>query len=111
MGRLCFSVTECTVFQYSHENFQSLQGLRVWNQGFFGCSSNIMDSSQKQLAVLFLDLDHFKNVNDTHGHRIGDALLIEVAKRLKTAIREEDTVSRQSGDEYCLGLMRSLQRV
>jgi diguanylate cyclase (GGDEF)-like protein/PAS domain S-box-containing protein len=60
--------------------------------------------SNQQLAVLFLDLDHFKNVNDTLGHRIGDVLLVEVAKRLKAAIREEDTVSRQGGDEFMLVL-------
>ncbi len=55
-----------------------------------------------QLVVMFVDLDHFKNVNDTLGHRIGDALLITVAVRLKSAVREVDTVSRQGGDEFVL---------
>ncbi|PKO72043.1 MAG: diguanylate phosphodiesterase, partial [Betaproteobacteria bacterium HGW-Betaproteobacteria-17] len=55
-----------------------------------------------QLVVMFVDLDHFKNVNDTLGHRIGDALLIAVASRLKSAVRDVDTVSRQGGDEFVL---------
>ncbi|MBU0594226.1 MAG: diguanylate cyclase [Gammaproteobacteria bacterium] len=53
-----------------------------------------------QLAVLFIDLDHFKEVNDTYGHAAGDAILIEVARRLKTAVRESDAVARLSGDEF-----------
>ncbi len=55
-----------------------------------------------QLVVMFVDLDHFKNVNDTLGHRIGDALLIAVAARLESAVRDVDTVSRQGGDEFVL---------
>jgi len=54
------------------------------------------------LAVCFLDLDNFKPVNDNHGHKVGDKLLVEVASRIKQTIREEDTVSRQGGDEFTL---------
>jgi len=56
----------------------------------------------KQLAVCFLDLDDFKPVNDNHGHETGDKLLIEVAERITSCLREEDTVSRQGGDEFAL---------
>ncbi len=61
--------------------------------------------SQRQntlLAVCFLDLDHFKPINDTYGHETGDQLLIDVAERIKANIRTEDTVSRQGGDEFIL---------
>jgi len=54
----------------------------------------------RQLAICFLDLDKFKPVNDNYGHEVGDQLLIEVAERIKSCIREEDTVSRQGGDEF-----------
>ena len=54
------------------------------------------------LAICFLDLDDFKPVNDNYGHEIGDQLLIEVSNRIKENIREEDTLSRQGGDEFTL---------
>ena len=55
-----------------------------------------------QLAVLFLDLDRFKHVNDSLGHEVGDKLLQSVSRRLQTAVRTSDTISRQGGDEFVL---------
>jgi len=58
--------------------------------------------NESPLAVCFLDLDHFKPINDEFGHDVGDQLLIQVAERISTSIRDEDTVSRQGGDEFAL---------
>jgi len=55
-----------------------------------------------KIAVLFIDLDHFKGVNDSMGHKVGDELLKEVAKRLKNEIRQTDTLARLGGDEFSI---------
>jgi diguanylate cyclase (GGDEF)-like protein len=58
--------------------------------------------SGKQLAVLFVDLDRFKEINDTFGHAVGDKVLIDVAILLKSSVREVDTVARLGGDEFVI---------
>ena len=62
----------------------------------------VAQENQTPLAVIFLDLDHFKHVNDSLGHRVGDVLLVEIAKRLRAVVRDKDTVSRLGGDEFIL---------
>ena len=74
------------------------------NRSFFShlLSHGIAEAKryERRFALLFLDLDRFKIINDTLGHDVGDELLIEVAKRLNDALRETDTVARLGGDEF-----------
>jgi diguanylate cyclase (GGDEF)-like protein/PAS domain S-box-containing protein len=65
---------------------------------------------KKLLAVAFLDLDGFKDVNDIHGHDVGDELLVAVSQRMKTALRETDTLARIGGDEFVV-IMADLTRI
>ncbi len=75
---------------------------RVYFKGELERSFNAADREGRKLAVLFLDLDHFKNVNDTLGHPVGDKLLVEVASRLKSCLRGGDLVARFGGDEFVM---------
>jgi diguanylate cyclase (GGDEF)-like protein/PAS domain S-box-containing protein len=65
-------------------------------------SISLARRNNRSVAVLFLDLDHFKYINDSLGHDIGDRLLQCVSKRLRTSVRGSDTVSRQGGDEFVI---------
>lgn len=65
----------------------------------------LADRHDWTLAVMFLDLDQFKNVNDAHGHTVGDAALRSIAQRLLRYVRDEDTVCRNGGDEFLYLLM------
>jgi diguanylate cyclase (GGDEF)-like protein/PAS domain S-box-containing protein len=69
--------------------------------------SQALHSAQRKqhcVGVLFLDLDHFKTINDSQGHDMGDQLLEAIGQRLRNAIRQEDTLARQGGDEFILVL-------
>src|SRR5437870_1863871 len=58
--------------------------------------------ARRTVAIMFLDLDHFKLVNDTLGHTVGDGLLQAAAERLVSCVRSEDTVARMGGDEFTI---------
>ncbi len=83
-------------------HFDQLTGLpnHTLQEDHFNYAASLARRNRKELAVCFLDLDHFKNINDTLGHSIGDKLLIEVSLRLKAALRDGDAVSRLGGDEF-----------
>lgn len=87
-------------------NYDSLTGLpnRTQLSNHVHYALSLTKRSSGSLVLMFLDLDRFKDINDTLGHSVGDAVLIEVANRLRSAMREEDTVSRLGGDEFILML-------
>ncbi|MEO8183539.1 MAG: GGDEF domain-containing response regulator [Deltaproteobacteria bacterium] len=67
--------------------------------------SNALARSRRSgntFAVMYIDLDHFKRINDNYGHDVGDAVLVAVSQRLKSAVREYDTVARLGGDEFAI---------
>ncbi|HEX5622918.1 MAG TPA: EAL domain-containing protein, partial [Sulfuricurvum sp.] len=83
-------------------NFDILTGLpnRIQLEERAKLAFSLVKRNQGNLAVMFIDLDHFKDINDTLGHSIGDLLLIELSKRLQSLLRDEDTLSRLGGDEF-----------
>ena len=91
--------------------FDQLTGLPNRSQLIdrFKAALSFAQRNAEQMAVMFLDLDHFKNINDTLGHSMGDQLLVEVAHRLRAILREEDILSRLGGDEFILLLPNSEQ--
>jgi diguanylate cyclase (GGDEF)-like protein/PAS domain S-box-containing protein len=90
-------------FQATHD---ALTGLPNRNlvEDRIGNAITLMRRTEQRLAVLFLDLDRFKFINDSFGHLVGDALLKAVAGRLQGVVRESDTVARLGGDEFVMML-------
>ncbi len=87
------------------ERIDSLTGLsdRQWFRERLAALLQIQDPAD-DVAVLMIDLDRFKAINDSHGHPVGDALLQVVAQRLRSAVRKGDVVSRLGGDEFAVAL-------
>jgi diguanylate cyclase (GGDEF)-like protein len=88
-----------------HDSLTGLTNRRLFEEKL---SKEIVtaSSNNKKIAVLFLDLDNFKNINDTLGHTFGDLLLKNVAKRIKECISKNDLISREGGDEFTILLTR-----
>lgn len=91
---------------YHQANYDSLTGLPNRNLFLdrFKQSITVAKRENKTVALLFIDLDGFKNVNDTFGHSKGDLLLKFAAERIENAVRESDSVARLSGDEFAIML-------
>ncbi|HEY3700466.1 MAG TPA: EAL domain-containing protein [Spongiibacteraceae bacterium] len=92
---------------FRQANFDKLTGLpnRALALDRLAQAINSAERHQRSLTALFVDLDRFKLINDTLGHRVGDALLIEAAQRLQDCVRDEDTVARFGGDEFLIMLV------
>jgi diguanylate cyclase (GGDEF)-like protein/PAS domain S-box-containing protein len=90
-------------YQAYHDELTGLANRRLF-QEHLTLALALAQRRHRPVSVLFLDLDHFKVVNDSLGHTIGDALLKEIATRLRTSVREGDVVARVPGDEFTIVL-------
>lgn len=93
--------THRLMYQATHDALTDLPNRQLFSERL---SQHIYHASRnaERLAVVFLDLDGFKRVNDTFGHRVGDNLLQSVAHRLRTCVREGDSLARLAGDEFTM---------
>ena len=95
-------------YQVQHDHLTGLPNRNYFHQVLV---SSFKNTSEKQpIALLFIDTNNFKVINDQYGHQAGDAVLKEMAIRLKQNIRQDDFVARLSGDEFAI-ILNSIQRV
>ncbi|MFA6972160.1 MAG: diguanylate cyclase [Gallionella sp.] len=86
-------------WQANYDPLTNLPNRRLF-QDRLGQAIKLAHRTELQLALFFIDLDYFKEINDTLGHANGDALLMEVSRRISSCVREADTVARLGGDEF-----------
>lgn len=92
----------------SHDSLTGLPNRSLFNDRLTQLLA-YAERNRREFSLLFIDLDHFKDVNDTLGHQVGDILLQTIGQRLKAAVRAEDTVARMGGDEFVV-LLNSAAR-
>ncbi|GAB3097518.1 GGDEF domain-containing protein [Aestuariicella hydrocarbonica] len=99
--------TELRLLKMAHSD--PLTGLanRAHLHSVFEHEQRRSERAQSPLCIALLDLDHFKRVNDTYGHEVGDMALVHVAEVLKAGLRKSDLVARLGGEEFCLLLMET----
>ncbi|MEQ1915538.1 MAG: diguanylate cyclase [Gallionella sp.] len=102
-------------WQANYDPLTNLPNRRLFHDRL-GQAIKMAHRTRFPIALLFIDLDHFKEINDNLGHAIGDALLMEVARRISACVREADTVSRLGGDEFTvilpeIGGLEQAQRI
>ena len=95
------AVAEQLAFLAYHDPLTKLSNRRLLRERFERAAANA-DRAGDRVAVLFLDLDSFKEINDGLGHDVGDKLLVRIAERLQKHLRVTDTVSREGGDEFAV---------
>ncbi|AFZ46388.1 diguanylate cyclase/phosphodiesterase with PAS/PAC sensor(s) [Cyanobacterium stanieri PCC 7202] len=107
---ICYAVRDITErkiseemlrYQASHDLLTKLGNRNFFNEQLYKAIANARTYEHK-MAILFIDLDRFKNINDTLGHQIGDQFLQNVAKRLQKSLRNLDTIARWGGDEFTI---------
>lgn len=95
-------------YQAGHDPLTGLVNRKLFNEHLIRAMARA-DRHGQGLALLVADLDHFKPVNDRLGHAVGDAVLVEVARRLRAGVREVDTVARLGGDEFVVLLEEAVE--
>jgi diguanylate cyclase (GGDEF)-like protein/PAS domain S-box-containing protein len=102
-------IEEQLMYQANHDSLTGLPNRNLLNDRL--CNALAYEDRHRELlAVMLIDLDNFKVVNDTMGHSSGDLLLLEAAKRLQDCVRQYDTVARLGGDEFVL-LLRDVEHI
>ena len=97
------------IHQANHDSLTDLANRRAFTEKI-EYALKICERSKLKAAILYLDIDHFKTINDKFGHLTGDKLLEQVAGRLKTCVRSSDVIARLGGDEFAIMLYDASSR-